>query len=211
MTWEQLQIIVLQKMFEIQGDTLVMDDSTTPYVKMMPAAANEAFSILATAGKLLKRTVSIQQGNEDPTPFSFTAGQYNGYDLRQLCTDFYSLYGADVWLDDGENYEQTKDYRIEGDSILLLKKDAEGIWKIRYNAFHPRMTKDTPKTEKIELDAEACDMVALYMAGQLCKEDEIQRAQIYMNEFATWLEELKKTSRRATNASGGGFYSLKGW
>jgi len=33
MTWEQLQIIVLQKMFEIQGDTLVMDDSTTPYCK----------------------------------------------------------------------------------------------------------------------------------------------------------------------------------
>ncbi|MEA5058255.1 hypothetical protein SDC9_127787 [bioreactor metagenome] len=211
MTWEQLQIIVLQKMFEIQGDTLVMDDSTTPYVKMMPAAANEAFSILATAGKLLKRTVSIQQGSEEPTQPSFTAGKYNGYDLRELCTDFYSLYGADIWLDDGENYEQTKAYRIEGDSILLLEKDTAGIWKVRYNAYHPRMTKDTPKTTELSFDREACDMVALYMAGQLCKEDEIQRAQIYMNEFATWLEELKKTSRRATNASGGGFYSLTGW
>ncbi len=211
MTWEQLQIIVLQKMFEIQGDTLVMDDSTTPYVKMMPAAANEAFSILATAGKLLKRTVSLRQGSDEPTQPTFTAGQYNGYDLRELCTDFYSLYNADLWLDDGVNYEQTKDYRIEGDSILLLEKETAGIWKVRYNAYHPRMAKDTLKTAEIELDAEACDMVALYMAGQLCKEDEIQRAQIYMNEFSAWLEELKKTSRRASSPGGGGFYSLTGW
>ncbi len=211
MTWEQLQIIVLQKMFEIQGDTLVMDDSTTPYVKMMPAAANEAFSILATAGKLLKRTVSIQQGSEEPTQPSFTAGKYNGYDLRELCSDFYSLYGADVWFNDGENYEQTKDYRIEGNSILLFEKDTKGIWKVRYNAYHPRMAKDTPKTTAIELDGEACDMVALYMAGQLCKEDETDRAQMYMNEFSVWLEELKKTSRRAASPTGGGFYSVTGW
>lgn len=211
MTWEQLQIIVLQKMFEIQGDTLVMDDSTTPYVKMMPAAANEAFSILATAGKLLRRTVMLHQGGEVPTTPTFTAGRYNGYDLRELCSDFYSFYDADIWFDDGKNYEQTKAYRIEGDSILLLEKDTVGIWKARYNAYHPRMEKDTPKTAVIALDAEACDMVALYMAGQLSKEDEIQRAQIYMNEFSVWLEELKKSSRKATSPTGGGFYSVTGW
>jgi hypothetical protein len=211
MTWEQLQIIVLQKMFEIQGDTLVMDDSTTPYVKMMPAAANEAFSILATAGKFLKRSISLIQGGNAPTTPTFTAGRYNGYDLRELCTDFYSLYNGDIWFDDGENYAQTKAYLLEGDSILLLEKETEGTWKVRYSAYHPRMTKDTPKTTAIELDAEACDMVALYMAGQLCKEDEIQRAQIYMNEFSVWLEELKRTSRRATSPTGGGFYSVTGW
>lgn len=211
MTWEQLQIIVLQKMFEIQGDTLVMDDSTTPYVKMMPAAANEAFSILATAGKFIKRKVSLVQGSMEPTTPTFSAGGYNGYDLKEICSDFYSLYRGDVWFDDGENYYQTKDYRIEDDSIILLDKTAEGTWKVRYNAYHPRMTKDTPKETEIQLDPEACDMVALYMAGQLCKEDEIQRAQIYMNEFSVWLEELKKTGRRATSPTGGGFYSVTGW
>lgn len=211
MTWEQLQIIVLQKMFEIQGDTLVMDDCTTPYVKMMPAAANEVFSILATAGKALKRSFSIQQGGEEPTQPSFTAGKYNGYDLQELCTDFYSLHRGSIWFQDADNYFQTKDYRVEGDSILLLDKARAGIWKVRYSGYHPRITKDTPKETKIEFDPEVCDMVALYMAGQLSKEDEIQRAQIYMNEFSVWLEQLRRTSRRAVSPTGGGFYSTTGW
>lgn len=211
MTWEELQIIVLQKMFEVQGDTLVMDDSTTPYIKMMPAAANEAFSILATAGKPIKQTFCLTQGGAAPTAPTLSGGSYNGYDLRQLCPDFYSLYGSEIWLDAADYYGKAKDYRIEGDSILLLPRDAEGVWRVRYNAYAPRITKDTPGATVLAMDTEALDMAALYMAGQLCKEDDIQRAQIYMNEFSVWLEELKQSSRKVSSPQGGGFYSVTGW
>ena len=40
MTWEELQVITLQKMFELQGADLVVDDSTGPYINAMPGAVN---------------------------------------------------------------------------------------------------------------------------------------------------------------------------
>ena len=48
-------------------------------------------------------------------------------------------------------------------------------------------------------------MVALYMAGELYKEDDAQLAQIYMNEFSAWLEEVKMSGNRANvNRNGSG-------
>ena len=41
MTWEEIQIASLQKMFLITGDTLIEDSTTEPYIKSMPYVANE--------------------------------------------------------------------------------------------------------------------------------------------------------------------------
>ena len=35
-TWEELQVTCLQKMFSIDGDVLVVDSNTQPYIKSMP-------------------------------------------------------------------------------------------------------------------------------------------------------------------------------
>ena len=90
-------------------------------------------------------------------------------------------------------------------------RDRFRIW---YNAYPPKVTKEMPGNTVIELHPEEASMIALYMAGQLYKDDDISIAQIYMNEFMTWLEELKQSGRTAdsrNNGNGGGFYSQKGW
>lgn len=49
MTWDDLKIFTLQKIFTITGDTLVDNATTSPYLKSMPAVANEALQLLSTA------------------------------------------------------------------------------------------------------------------------------------------------------------------
>ena len=64
MTWEKLQVITLQKMFELQGADLIIDDSTGPYINAMPGAANEALTLLCTEAYYFKKTGEIVQGGD---------------------------------------------------------------------------------------------------------------------------------------------------
>lgn len=53
-TWEEVQIIALQKMFLINSDVLEVTDSTKPYLAAMPGACNEALSLLKGCKNYLK-------------------------------------------------------------------------------------------------------------------------------------------------------------
>lgn len=223
MTWDELRVTCLQKIFEIKGDELTQDSNTQQYIKSMPSAANEAMLILTTAGRYLRKCVTFTskasaseatadlEGEEVPKA-DFSIGGWNGYDLKKIAPDFYSLEG--IYYGNAESYEPYTEYRTEGAGVLLLPKDAEGTFRIWYNAYPPKVTKDTPGDFVIDLHPEEASMIALYMAGQLYKDDDISIAQIYMNEFTAWLEELKQSGRTAdsrNNGSGGGFYSKSGW
>ena len=61
MTWDDVRITTLQKMTQISGDALVINEITGPYVRAMPSVANEALQLLATAGKYLVKSVEITQ------------------------------------------------------------------------------------------------------------------------------------------------------
>ena len=91
MTWDDLRITCLQKIFEIKGDTLTQDSNTQQYIKSMPAAANEAMLILATAGRYLRKCVTLDFDCIDRRKPDFSIGGWNGYDLKKIAPDFYSL------------------------------------------------------------------------------------------------------------------------
>lgn len=240
-TWEELQIRCLQKVFSIDGDVLVVDSNTQPYIKSMPGAANEAMQILVTAGRAFKKCMTISQtgaaeeepeketeedttvpaeetdtggmdteGEEVPS-YRENLGSWIAYDLKGLTGDFYIL--GEIRLDDGERYEAFTGYRMEGDALLLLPASQKGTFRIWYEAYPPKITKDTPPDFIIDLHPEELSMIALYMAGQLYKDDDISIAQIYMNEWLTWLEELKVSAERAKakNKKSGSWSSVKGW
>lgn len=212
LTWDDLRITCLQKIFEIKGDTLTQDSNTQQYIKSMPAAANEAMLILATAGRYIRKCTTLDFGSTDAPKEDFSMGGWNGYDLKRLAPDFYSL--EEIYHGGADGYGLYQDYRTEGAGVLLLPEGAGGTFRIWYNAYPPKVTKETPGNTVIELHPEEASMIALYMAGQLYKDDDISIAQIYMNEFMTWLEELKQSGRTAdsrNNGNGGGFYSQKGW
>ena len=233
-TWEGLQVRCLQKLFSIDGDTLIVDSNTQPYIKSMPGVVNEAMLILVTAGRAFKKCLTVDQQEEeskedmeisvtdaegdggedaeDVPSYREKLGSWIAYDLKGLTDgDFYAL--DEVILDDGVQYEAFTGYRMEGDNFLLLPASEKGTFRIWYEAYPPKLTKDTPPEFVIDLHPEEVSMIALYMAGQLYKDDDISIAQIYMNEWLTWLEELKESAKRAKNRNreSGRWNSVKGW
>lgn len=58
-TWAEVKLIVIQKMFSANGNTIPTDTSTNDYIAAMPGAANEGLQLLATAGKFIIKPINI--------------------------------------------------------------------------------------------------------------------------------------------------------
>lgn len=210
-TWKELQETCLRKMFSLDEADLIEDSTTMPYINAMPAAATEAMNILVTAGRHFKKCLTIRQGWSEEAQSGKLLGGMVAYDLRQLADDFYCIDHVNLATD--EAYGDYHDYKLEGDHVFLVPADQTGEFRIWYNAYPPRITKNTAADFVIELHPEELSMIALYMAGQLYKDDDISIATGYMNEFNVWLEELKESGGRASgrNSGSGGWTSSKGW
>lgn len=59
MTWFEVKLATLQKMFSATGSTIVIDETTSEYLAAMPQACNEALQMLSTAGKFIIKSVEI--------------------------------------------------------------------------------------------------------------------------------------------------------
>lgn len=59
MTWKDIKLATLQKMFASDGSTIPSDESTNDYIAAMPYAANEGIQMLSTAGKYMVKSFSI--------------------------------------------------------------------------------------------------------------------------------------------------------
>ena len=59
MTWKDVKLATLQKMFAADGSNIPTDESTTDYLAGMPYVANEALQRLSTAGKFIVKSVVI--------------------------------------------------------------------------------------------------------------------------------------------------------
>ena len=59
MTWKDIKLATLQKMFAAEGANIPNDDAAEEYVAGMPQVANEALQILSTAGKYIVKKIEI--------------------------------------------------------------------------------------------------------------------------------------------------------
>ena len=59
MTWQEVKLATLQKMFASKGQTIQVDSSNEEYIYSMPQACNEALQLLSTAGKFIIEPVQI--------------------------------------------------------------------------------------------------------------------------------------------------------
>lgn len=59
MTWQDVKLATLQKMFASKGQTIQIDSSNEEYIYSMPQACNEALQLLSTAGKFIIEPVQI--------------------------------------------------------------------------------------------------------------------------------------------------------
>lgn len=58
-TWADIKLITMQKLFSAIGNTIPQDASTRDYIAAMPGAANEGLALLATAGKFIIKPIDI--------------------------------------------------------------------------------------------------------------------------------------------------------
>lgn len=187
MTWRELKLITLQKVFAINDGKLVEDDTTREYITAMPGAANEGLALLATAGRFLKQRLVLIQAEEDQETDAvvrvLSGKAVERYDLKALCEDFYGLDADGVCFEGEDTYRQATDWALEAGRYLVLPGGKAGCWTLYYNAYPGRITEGTPDNYELPLYPEMAALLPLYMASQLYKDDELGMAVQYRNEF----------------------------
>lgn len=173
MTWGDIQLAVLHKLFVSDGQTILVNDSTSPYIAAMPLAANEGLMLLAACGKYIPKTIETE-----------TAEGVTDLSLKELAENFLSLRENEVFL----NGRHTDGYTLIGGERMLLY--GIGKWIIGYNAYPQKITQATDKDYVLDVPEDAAVLLPLYIAAELYKDDDPQTAAIYRNEFEAGREAL---------------------
>lgn len=173
MTWGDIQLSVLHKLFVSDGQTILVNDSTSPYIAAMPLAANEGLMLLAACGKYIPKTIETE-----------TAESITDISLNELAENFLSLRENEVFL----NGRHTDGYTLIGGERMLLY--GIGKWIIGYNAYPQKITQATDKDYVLDVPEDAAVLLPLYIAAELYKDEDPQTAAIYRNEFEAGREAL---------------------
>ena len=173
MTWGDIQLSVLHKLFVSDGQTILVNDSTSPYIAAMPLAANEGLMLLAACGKYIPKTIETE-----------TAKGVTDLSLKELAENFLSLRENEVFL----NGRHTDGYTLIGGERMLLY--GIGKWIIGYNAYPQKITQATDKDYVLDVPEDAAVLLPLYIAAELYKDEDPQTAAIYRNEFEAGREAL---------------------
>lgn len=197
MTWQECKLAALQKMFSA-GDTIENDEATNDYLAAMPAAANEAIGRI-TAVRPLRRSVQIPAD-----------GQTRCFDISQAAWDFKNTGGLEVYfVGEQEPPVKMEGARVVAGKYLVLPRlTRPGTVLFFYDAKPGRITGSTPDAYRLPLEEDACALIPIYMAGELYKDDDLQIAAYYMNEFETGLYALTPGD---TGVLADTFVSESGW
>lgn len=199
MTWYDVKLGALQKMFATDGtDISVNDDSTKEYLNAMPQAANECMEMICTAGRYLRKSYTVEK----------ESGAVLSVNVTEALTNFWNGSPVEVYkLTDGVP-EQVDGVELIAGEYLIFPKDYEGTFKIYYDAKPELITLTTEDTAVIDLPDDAAVLLPLYIASQLYKDDDITIATYYRNEFEAAFERLKNPVRHGGKEC---FSSVTGW
>lgn len=224
MTYLELKVAALQKMFAITGNTVVNDDTTQPYILSIPQAANEGIDLIVQSGRPVRSCGVIHQMAELPAEEDLVEGDgygvtaergVNRYDMEALIGPTYRrIDTANVFYsDDAGSYAATRLFDVEAGRYLLLPAYKAGQWRV-WAVCIPEAVKISEATAddfELPLPKECCDILPLYIASQLYKDDDISMATIWRNEFNVALETLAAQEAESSGGSCGSFESETGW
>lgn len=192
MTWSDIQLASIRKMFvnttaitETDLPTMRTDKKYITYLDAMPDAANEGIMIMVTRGKP-KIDRSILTVDDLSTEYEING--YYCFDLTEKLTNYLRI---DRVFVDGEDYNG---YTIRDNKLLYIPKnivDNKSV-VVSFESYPTRITKDTPDDSKIDLQIDMLNILPLYIASELYKDDDIALATYYRNEFETELENMRK-------------------
>lgn len=200
MTWSELKTQTLRLLGVDADSTDPPTEETAPYLNGMAGMANQAFHYLTVHGRPRVKSLVIDRLSEERAARGV-------YPLKTLAADFYALRPEEVFVADSLDGppRRTRRFDVMGEDTLLLPLHITGVWTVHYDAYPPTITAATPGDGAIDLPAECLHLAPLYMASQLFREDDMQRAVQWRNEFEAGCQLLRPVG------AGGGFVSASGW
>lgn len=191
MKWEEIQKETLKNMFrDISLNEAKTDDECKLYLDMMPNKANEMLLRVCTNYIKLPKQYELQLESETM--------QYN---LKNVINDFYEF----VDIETNNKKLSTTKYTCENGILVIFGTDIEDKLTIKYNAYPTKITSETSNDFELDVPEEVAILIPLYIASELYKDDDIQQAVLFRNQFEVALAELRQPNRRKE------FISTKGW
>lgn len=198
MTWYDVKLAALQKMFASDGtDISNPDEATKEYLNAMPHAANEAIEMLCTAGRYLRKSYMTSKDK----------GEALTVNLEYEVPDYWRMGNMEVYKLVDDTPEPVDGVALYGGKYLVFPAEYEGDFEFFYDAKPTTITLSTPDSKKIDLPDDAVVLLPLYIASQLYKDDDNAIATMYRNEFETAFERLTNP-RTVTREK---FSSNTGW
>ncbi len=190
MKWGEVKTAALQKMFLSSSNPAAFDYATKNYIGMMPAAANEGLMRLAVVGKYGPKSADINVSGAT-------------VDLRTKISDMFEPISAGIMKQVGSTWEFFDDYEMLPNFVMLMH-DPEGCTlRVPYYAYPQTITENTTDDTAILLDPDGSVLLALYIASELFKEDDIGLATQWRNEFEAALGAGKSNKNLTARVVGG--------
>lgn len=199
MTWKEIKLAALQKMFSAEGGINQSDSGVREYLAAMPQAANEATQRLCAAGFAQRKNVRLQK----------QPGRAETLDLAGLVPDLLRAEPLELYAFDATGMPAAVDGAVlAAGRYLMLPAGVSGPLELYYEAKPPAFDAATPDESGIQMADGAEVLIPLYIASQLYKDDDAGIATQYRNEF-----EAALTARGPDRAGlqGGEFISARAW
>ena len=192
MTWKDVKLATLQKMFSSEGTDINEDDDTiSEYVYAMPYACNEALALLSTSNRYLRQ--------------SYETGENETVVTIEELPSFYSFgERIEAYALDDDGIPQEIDVRYVAGRLVFDQAPAI----VYYNAWPETITQDTEDDYEFPLTNDVVVLLPLYMAAELYKDDDVTVATLYRNEFEAARAELVNVP---TGYMDNVFHSDSGW
>ena len=192
MTWGEIQIESLKKMF-LNNDDLKIDDLETyktnkkykTYIYAMPQACNEAINYITNLIPVIKS-------------YELTIDKER-IDLSTLIDDFKCV----------QNIITTRKWNMETNSVIKFD-EANGTAIIYYEANPKIIDSNTETSESIEINKDCVRYIPLYIAAELYKDDDLTLSTVYMNEFMNNIGTITNRTSFVVNNSINPIYTIEG-
>ena len=215
MTWGDVKLAALQRIFSNDGAALNRDDSNEEYLNAMPAVANEALTILTGAGIPLLRKLRVEISPEAEEPekegdtlrVPVTSGGVARIDMREAAEGYRALVSGEIYREtDRDGYGPADSWSVEGTDTLVLPVGEAAVYTVYYQAYAPALSASTPDDTDLGVPREVAELVPLYIGAELYREDDIQMSTQMLNEFENGLSRLQMA---ASSRPAGGSGSVK--
>lgn len=203
-TWGYVELESIRKMFVNTGAITVSDLATmktdkkyATYIDAMPGAANEGIMIMLTRGRsyIVNEILTVNMSTNE-----YPMENYYCFYLKNALNNYLSL--DKVFVKGGEY----KNYVLRHNQYLYIPKDIVDKYDVTvsYATYPDEITSNTTANKEIDLPIDMINILPLYIASELYKDDDISLATTYKNQFETELENMRPQNDEQ-------FVSVTGW